>query len=129
DAGTIAIQRNQSGKDTTFSAKAGGTTRMPLVVLLDKLSARGAEVFAAALHDNGKATLVGDKSAGQAAVSEMQNLADGGAVFISTAYWLTPKAQLIEKGGITPDVELPRPDPASDPQLAKAVDILEAQAQ
>jgi len=131
DKGTILTQRDRNGREQIFSAKSGTTTTVPIVIILNRFSASASEVLSAALHDNGRATIVGEKSFGKATVNIARELPDGGAIFVSIAQWLTPNGTLIDKAGISPDIEvIPTDndiDQRKDPQLYKAVDVLEGQ--
>jgi len=131
DKGTILTQRDRNGREQIFSAKSGTTTTVPIVIILNRFSASASEVLSAALHDNGRATIVGEKSFGKATVNIARELPDGGAVFVSIAQWLTPNGTLIDKAGISPDIEVVPSDAdidqRKDPQLYKAVDVLEGQ--
>jgi carboxyl-terminal processing protease len=131
DKGTIVTQRSKDGKEQSYTAKSGVSTNLPIVILQNKFSASASEVLAAALHDNGRATIVGDVSFGKATVNIARELKDGGVMFVSIAQWLTPNGGLIDKAGIQPDVSvIPTDqdiDQRKDPQLAKAVDILQGQ--
>jgi carboxyl-terminal processing protease len=133
DKGTIVTQRNKDGREQSYAAKPGVTTDIPIVILQNKFSASASEVLAAALHDNGRATIVGDVSFGKATVNIARELKDGGVMFVSIAQWLTPNGGLIDKAGIQPDVSvIPTDDDIDqrkDPQLTKAVDILQGQIQ
>jgi carboxyl-terminal processing protease len=133
DNGTILTERDADGHETEFVAKPGQMAPgLPIVMLLNKYSASASEVLAAALHDNGRATLVGETSFGKGTVNSPRELSDGGALYVTIAEWLTPKGTLINKVGITPDVEvIPTDadiDQRLDPQLMKAVDILQGEA-
>jgi carboxyl-terminal processing protease len=114
----------------------GGTiiTDSPVVVLLDAGSASGAEVLAASLRDNGRATIVGTRSFGKGTVNipvELKSCGDPkgcGALYVAIGRWLTPKGEQIEGLGITPDVELEMTSEQyidqGDLQIFQAIDIL-----
>lgn len=97
---------------------------------MDPFSASGSEVLAAALKDNGRATIVGQKSFGKGTVNIAQDLGDGGALYVTIRHWLTPAGIQIDGVGITPDVEIgpgplePLYDPANDVQLHRAIEQL-----
>jgi carboxyl-terminal processing protease len=96
---------------------------LALVVLVDKESASGAEVLAAALHDNGRAQLVGETTFGTGTVLSTFPQADGSSLVLGTAFWLTPHGERMWKEGVKPDetVALDRDAypsrPEDDPQL------------
>jgi len=113
-------------------ASSGGlATDVPLAVLVDRGSASGSEVLAGALQDHERALLIGTKTYGKGSVNILQGLSDGSALYVTTAYWLTPNQYLIQGIGITPDfeVEITAEDIASgrDPQLEFAIDYIKAQ--
>ena len=92
DSGTILVQVDRDGDEQVFSAKSGGeATEIPLVVLVNRFSASGSEVLSAALQDNGRATLIGEKTFGKGTVNVPHKLSDdSGALFVTVARWLTP---------------------------------------
>ncbi|HWO73814.1 MAG TPA: S41 family peptidase, partial [Dehalococcoidia bacterium] len=133
DSGTILIERDANGKETSFVAKQGQVApNIPIVILQNRFSASASEVLAAALQENGRATLVGEKSFGKGTVNSPRQLSDGGALYVTIAEWLTPSGTLINNVGIRPDIEvLPTDDDIDqrrDPQLYRAVDVLLGQA-
>jgi carboxyl-terminal processing protease len=129
DDGTILSERERGGREQTFTAKRGGSALdIPVVILLNRFSASGSEVLAAALHDNDRATIVGEKSFGKGTVNTSTDLDDGGQLYVSIARWLTPDGTLIDGVGIRPDVPVTMSDEdidlRRDVQLFKAIDIL-----
>ena len=129
DSGTILFEVDKEGEERAFNARPGGEgVDIPLVVLVDGFSASGAEVLAAALRDNGRAALVGEKTFGKGSVNVSRNLDDGGALFVSIARWLTPGRIQIDGVGIRPDVEVVLSDEdidlRRDSQLHRAVEHL-----
>jgi carboxyl-terminal processing protease len=130
--GTIAIQRDGSGRETVYSAKAGGSgVDIPLVMLQNRFSASASEIMTAALKDNGRATIIGEKSFGKGTVNTAKELDNGAAVYVSIAHWLTPSGALIDKVGVRPDIEVLQSDEdidlRRDTQLMRAIDVLQAQ--
>jgi carboxyl-terminal processing protease len=100
----------------------------PTVVIINKGSASGAEILAAALRDNQKAIIIGEKSFGKGSVQEISRLSDNSSLKITVAKWLTPKGELIEEVGIEPDifVKLTQEnfENDKDPQLDKAIEVV-----
>jgi carboxyl-terminal processing protease len=80
--------------------------RLPVVVLVDRYSASSAEVVAAALHDNGRAKVVGEPTYGKAVVQSIDPLAGGGALALTTARYFTPDGKDISRVGVRPDVRV-----------------------
>jgi carboxyl-terminal processing protease len=132
DSGTILIQRDASGKETSYVAKQGQlASDLPIVLLQNRFSASAAEILAAALQENKRATVIGEKSFGKGTVNTPRELSDGGVVFVTIAQWLTPSGALIDKIGVRPDIEvLPTDediDARRDVQLFRAIDVLRGQ--
>jgi carboxyl-terminal processing protease len=126
----ILTEQERDGSKQDFRAKSGGmATQLPVVVILNRFSASGSEVLAAALHDNGRATIVGEKSFGKGTVNLSNELDDGGQLYVSIAKWLTPNGTQIDGVGIRPDITVTLSDDDIDSnrdvQLFKAIDVLE----
>jgi carboxyl-terminal processing protease len=81
----------------------------PLVVLVDGGSASGAEIVAGALRDQGRATLMGERTFGKGSVQTVIPLRDGQALKLTTSKYFTPSGASIHERGIEPDVVLPDP--------------------
>lgn len=129
DGGLILTQVDRNGNRTDYEAKPGGeATEIPMVVLIDRFSASGAEVVAGALRDNGRAVLIGETTFGKGSVNHLRQLSDGGALYVTIARWLTPSGQQIEGVGLIPDiaVELTEQEALTGvgPQLFTAIDYL-----
>lgn len=80
-------------------------THDPLVVLVNEESASTSEILAGALHDNGRAILVGHKTFGKGKIQSVTELHDGSALFVTVAKYLSPALHDIDQVGITPDVQ------------------------
>lgn len=90
---------------------------LPIVVLVNRGSASAAEIFAAALHENGRAKLIGDRTFGKASVQSIEPLSNGGALKLTTAQYVTSQGLDISGVGLRPQVRalddpLTRPDEA-----------------
>jgi carboxyl-terminal processing protease len=107
DEGIILTQVSRDGQETVSRAEAGGVaTQIPLVILVGPGSASGSEVVACALRDNGRATLIGEKTFGKGSVNHLRELSDDGALYITIARWECPNGEQIEAVGIQPDKEV-----------------------
>ncbi|XVF56088.1 hypothetical protein PTKIN_Ptkin06aG0088800 [Pterospermum kingtungense] len=80
-------------------------THDPLVVLVNERSASASEILAGALHDNGRAILVGHKTFGKGKIQSVTELHDGSALFVTVAKYLSPALHDIDQVGISPDVQ------------------------
>lgn len=157
-SGTIATLEGQKVAKQTFAAdpaKAVSTTS-PVVVLVNRGTAGPGELVAAALLDNKRADLVGEKTFGEGSQQKTFELPDGAALILSVAKYESPSGKKIEDEGVTPGVlvasniddgspddetgddtmptkehepSVPRkPSVAVDDQLTKALDLLKSKA-
>jgi len=105
DSGTIVTIRGRHGSVETQAAHKGGVAvGVPVIALVDQGTASAAEILAAALHDHGRAQLVGVPTYGKGTVQTFYDLDDGSGLKLTTARYYTPAGKLLESNGITPDV-------------------------
>ncbi len=100
----------------------------PLILLVDRDSASGAEIFAAAIQEARIGTLVGSKTAGNVGVATQVSLADGSVLQVTEQRFVTPAGAQIDGVGVTPDVVVDMTDEDlqndRDPQLGKALELI-----
>jgi carboxyl-terminal processing protease len=130
-SGVVFWEQLADGSQTPTEVQAGGAATDPairVVCLIDGGSASASEIVAAALQDNGRATLIGQQSFGKGTVQQWQELTgEGGAFRLTVARWLTPSMRWIHGTGLTPDIVV---DPqtavpaGNDAILERAVDVL-----
>lgn len=127
----ITVDKNQNEEIT--KAKIDPIIDVPVVLLMNETSASASEILAGALKDNGKATIVGEKSYGKGVIQELLTLKDGSGLKITTNEYYTPNHNKINQIGIIPDVEVVLSDELKeklvleekdDTQLQKAIEIL-----
>lgn len=112
-------------QDGTSTRAASGTTitSAPLVVMINGYTSGVAEVLAAALQDNNRATTVGQTTTGKGSVQVIRELSFGGAVRYTAAYYLTPLGHEINGVGVVPDINVANPPDAEENfQLQVALD-------
>jgi carboxyl-terminal processing protease len=104
--GTIVATHGRSARENyDYKAHRVGTWRVPLVVLIDGDSASASEIFAGAIRDHRRGTVVGDRSYGKGSVQGIFPLrAMRGGVRLTTAKFFSPSGRAISKGGVEPDV-------------------------
>jgi len=107
------------GERTYRATKAASDILCPLALVVNSGTASAAEFVAAALSVQRKAPIIGEKTFGKGTVIETYPLADGSAITITTAEYLTPDGQHIEGKGLQPTVRA-----FGDP-LEAALSILE----
>ena len=108
-----------------YRARKGGITQLPVVVLVDRYTASSAEIVAAALRDNHRATLVGQRTYGKALVQAVDPLANGDALELTVAQYYTPTGADISNGGLIPQVHaVDNPSTPTDEALAAALGAL-----
>ena len=128
DSGLIVTQVDRTGTERSIAARPGMVTDLPLVIVQDEFSASGSELLAAALQENGRATVIGTRSFGKGTVNHTRELSNGGAIYVSIARWLTPARNLIEGSGIVPDIEIVLTaddiEEGRDVAIYRAIDVL-----
>ena len=83
-----------------YEARANGAGRFqrePLVVLIDDFSASASEIFAGAMQDNDRATIIGRRSFGKGLVQQQLPFSDGSAIRLTVARYYTPSGRCIQK--------------------------------
>ncbi len=105
-SGTIATLQGQKVAKQMFTADASKVVdpATPVVVLVNRGTAGPAELVAAAIKDNNRGQVVGEKTFGEGAQQKVFDLPDGGAVILSVAKYQTPSGKAFESEGITPNV-------------------------
>jgi len=131
--GVIVRVDERSRPEVEHRAAGGVATKLPLVVLINGNSASASEIFAGAIKDHGRGTLVGEKSFGKGSVQTLRELAAGGAIKFTTAHYLTPKKRVINGKGLEPDVKVvmdaeKQAEQATDTQLQKALELARSKA-
>ena len=136
-AGTITSVIKRDGSKEVYTSNLE-SARFPIVVLIDNNSASAAELLSGALQDKQAALIVGETSYGKGSVQTLIPMAHNDGLKLTIAKYYTPGGKCIDGVGITPDVEIKSPpsphpmydlnlDEESDPQLAKAEELLRHQ--
>lgn len=107
DGAKIVAVSDRTNVPRVFAAENGGAIELtkPIVMLANRDTASAAEVFAAALSENGRASLVGERTYGKGVIQTLVKLEQGGGggVAFTTARYRTPLGRDINKLGIMPD--------------------------
>jgi carboxyl-terminal processing protease len=143
DKGLITYIEGQKVQRQDFSADAAASiSRLPLAVIVNRGTANGAEVAAAALLDDKRAEVVGERTYGNASVRKAITMEDGSAVILSVAKYYSPGGKAIQDTGVTPSVPVAEveavavdddgnpttvetpPQPGEDVLLKKAIEVV-----
>ena len=106
----IAYTQGQKSPRADLTANGASVNHLPLVVIVNRGTADGAEVAAAALMDDKRAEVVGERTYGDASVRKTITMDDGSAVILSTAKYYSPSGKAIQDNGVTPSVPLVEAD-------------------
>ena len=129
----ILVTKDKDDNEEIEKSKNKPIIKVPVVVLTNKNTASASEIIAAALKENEKATVVGEKTYGKGVIQELITLNDESGIKITIEEYYTPNKNKINKIGIEPDekIELPAEvatiyeiDKNYDTQLQKALEIL-----
>lgn len=125
----MLITKDKNGKEEIEKSSKTPIINVPIVILTNGNTASASEILAAALKENNKATIVGEKTYGKGVIQELLKLSDGSGLKVTVEEYYTPNRNQINKIGITPDVEVASPTETiteieQDTQLQEAIKIL-----
>jgi len=149
--GNIGSLQGQKFEKVTYTADPQKKiTDLPLVVLVNRGTAGPAELVAAAILDNTRGDVLGDKTFGEGSVQKLIEVPDGSALILSVAKYYTSNGKVIQDTGITPNIlvasndeivaisededgnateEPQKAQPKEDEQLRRAIEVLKAKTQ
>ena len=93
----VYTQGRKSPREDYNSNGTGSNQKMPLVVLVDEGSASASEIFAGAIQDNDRGTIVGRRSFGKGLEQQPIEFSDGSAIRLTIARYYTPSGRCIQK--------------------------------
>jgi carboxyl-terminal processing protease len=125
DHAVVVALASAHGPSEVYRTARGLATRKALVVLVDRYSASSSEIVAAALRDNHRATIVGERTYGKALVQTIDPLRNGAALELTIAHYTTPAGEDISGVGVTPQIHaVDDPQTTQDEALAAALRVL-----
>lgn len=144
--GTITYVQGQKYPREAFNADPQkAITNLPLVVLVNRGTAGAAEVVAAAILENARGDVIGDKTFGEGSIQKVIEIPDGSALILSIAKYYSPSGKAIQDTAVTPNILVADSDddggipdtdqpsapdegkpqrPPQDDQLQKAIQVL-----
>ena len=148
--GTITYLQGQKFPRQAFNADpAKAVTSLPVAVLVNKGTAGAAEIVAAAILENARGDVVGEKTFGEGSLPKIFDLRDGGALILSVAKYYSPSGKAIQETAVTPNVLVAdetdnvisededrepapeseaKPKSTQDDQLHKAIEVLKSRS-
>jgi carboxyl-terminal processing protease len=148
DHGTITYLQGQKFPRQAFNADPSkDITKLPVAVLVNRGTAGPAEIVAAAILENARGDVVGDKTFGDGSVQKLIEMPDNSALILSVAKYYSPSGKAIQDSAVTPNVvvadnsdddgglpdedqpttpedKTTKPQNQQDDQLNKALDVL-----
>lgn len=126
--GLIVYTEDKQGNRKEYKGQDNDEFNLPLAVLVNGNSASASEIFAGAIQDYGKGTIIGTQTYGKGIVQTVKPLTDGSTIKFTIAKYFTPKGQDIHGKGVTPDMVVEYDTDADvDTQLDAAIKNVEAQ--
>ena len=126
--GLIVYTEDKQGNRKEYKGQDNDEFNLPLAVIVNGNSASASEIFAGAIQDYGKGTIIGTQTYGKGIVQTVKPLTDGSALKFTIAKYFTPKGQDIHGKGVTPDMVVEYDTDADvDTQLDAAIKNVEAQ--
>lgn len=143
DEGVLVSTRGRTtDQNWSYSAHRPGTTRLPLVLIVDGQSASASEIVAGAIRDHKRGLIVGRQTFGKWSVQSIFPVQNSTGLRLTTAKFYSPRGRTLGKIGVRPDVVV-EPDAAerrttyfrrpsevdveSDSDLRKGLEILRTQ--
>jgi len=145
--GVITYLQGQKYARETYNAEPDkAVTNLPLVVLVNRGTAGPAEVVAAAILENNRGDVLGDKTFGIGSVQRTIDMPGGSALILSVAKYYSPSGKAIQDTAITPNIlvadadddlilpddgtesaepePLRKPEKGEDEQLRRAIEVM-----
>ena len=93
----VYTQGRKSPRENYTSNGTGSSQKIPLIILVDEASASASEIFAGAIQDNDRGTIIGRRSFGKGLVQQPIEFSDGSAIRLTIARYYTPSGRCIQK--------------------------------
>ena len=125
----LRIVYKDKSKNQTINATRGLTysAKIPIAILTNGYTASASEILAATMRDNGRATIVGNKTYGKGVMQGVSLPGSQDQYKYTMAYFFPPSGNEINKVGVSPDIESDFPDLEGE-ELEKFVEFLKSDA-
>lgn len=99
----VYTEGRRSPRQDFKSDGRGSYQKIPLIVLINEASASASEIFAGAMQDNDRATIIGRRSFGKGLVQKQMDFPDGSMIRLTVARYYTPSGRCIQKPYVSGD--------------------------
>lgn len=93
----VYTEGRKSPRENIMADGRGAYKNIPLVVLINEISASASEIFAGAIQDNDRGTIIGRRSFGKGLVQQQLAFTDGSLLRLTVARYYTPSGRCIQK--------------------------------
>jgi C-terminal peptidase prc len=128
--GPIGSQQGRQQRDVEHYVATRGEIAQgrSLIVLVDSLTANGAEIFVSALQSAGRARVVGEPTQGHGGIQTLIPVSSRASVLLTTAQFVKADGVPLKDHGIVPDVRVQLQDGSTDAALDAAIKLFDAPA-
>lgn len=127
--GIVVYTEDKYGDRNVYTSDEAHQFEKPMIVLIDGYSASASEIFAGALQDYEKATIMGTTSFGKGIVQQIMKLDEDTSVKLTVSEYFTPDGRSIHEKGIEPDMEVEyeynEENPQADNQIDAAIEEMQ----
>ena len=124
-SGPIVFEDSHQGEQVFNAQSDQLIASLPLAVLVNRMTASGAELVAGAIQDDQRGILIGQKTYGKGTVQEIFPLSDKSSLHITAAEWITPKHHTLDGVGLQPDIAVTLDTQGRDLELGQAIQYLQ----
>lgn len=120
--GPIIRTIDKEGNEETIYESDADVFDIPMAVLVNGSTASAAELFASALQDYDKGTIVGTQTYGKGSMQTVRQLSDGSAISVTYRYYCPPFSDNYDGVGVTPDVVVELDEALREKNIYKITD-------
>ena len=106
DDGIVLRTNDRLSGEKKYYSKGNRLPNLPLAILINRGSASASEITAGGIRDNNMGILIGETSYGKGVYQQLIDFPDGSALKITAGEYFTPSGKVVNKVGLTPDIEV-----------------------